>query len=117
MSTHDWFDLKRGAALEYNERMKRCFSCKRPVVSEARPGRSEACDSCGTSLKVCLNCAFYEPASSGACREPSAERVVDKEKANFCEFFVFSDLVDGGKEAGADKRPDPLLALKALFKD
>lgn len=97
--------------------MKRCFSCKRPVASEARPGRSEVCDSCGTSLKVCLNCAFYEPASCGACREPSAERVVDKEKANFCEFFIFSDLADGGREAGADKRPDPLSALKALFKD
>ncbi|MEK6759542.1 MAG: hypothetical protein AABY51_07210 [Deltaproteobacteria bacterium] len=96
--------------------MKRCFSCKRPVVSEARPGRSEACDSCGASLKVCLNCAFYEPASAGACREPSAERAVEKEKANFCEFFVFSDF-EGGNEAGTDKNPDQLAALKALFKD
>ncbi len=97
--------------------MKRCFSCKRPVVSPARPGRSEACDSCGSSLKVCFNCAFYDISSSGACREPSAERVVDKEKANFCEFFLFSDPADGGSEAGAGERPDPLSALKALFKD
>lgn len=64
-----------------------------------------------------MNCAFYELSSAGACREPSAERVVDKEKANFCEFFVFSDPVDNGNEAGTHNRPDPLLALKALFKD
>jgi len=34
-----------------------------------------------------LNCAHYDPGSYNDCRETSAERVVDKEKANFCDLF------------------------------
>ncbi len=95
--------------------MKICFSCKGLVTSGARPGRSETCDSCGASLKACLNCVFYDSSSAGACREPSAERVVEKEKANFCEFFAFRESADGGGAAAGGKT-DPLAALKALFK-
>ena len=103
-------------ALRYNIRMKRCFSCKRPVGSGSRPGRSETCESCGSALKACLNCAFYDISMAGACREPSAERVVEKEKANFCDFFFFRESEDGCDGAVAQDKTDPLAALKALFK-
>lgn len=102
--------------MRYNQKMKICFSCNRAVVSAARPGRSETCDSCGASLKACLNCAFYERSSAGECREPSAERVVEKDKANFCEFFLFRDPADGGDIPAKGEKADPLAALKALFK-
>lgn len=93
--------------------MKICFSCKKEVSAGTRPGRGESCPSCGADLKACLNCRFYERGVYNDCREPSAERVVDKAKANFCDFFEFSDSA-GALDA---KKEDPMEKLKALFKE
>jgi hypothetical protein len=32
-------------------------------------------------------CEFYEPRLSNGCREPMAEEVMDKQRANFCDYF------------------------------
>lgn len=90
--------------------MPYCFHCKKELGASGTPGRGDGCPSCGSDVKVCLNCRFYDTSAYNECREPSAERVVDKAKANFCEFFEFS-----GK---APKTPteDPLQKLKDLFK-
>jgi len=45
------------------------------------------CAGCGAWLRCCRNCAFYAPGVANDCREPNAERVVDKEAANFCDWF------------------------------
>ncbi|HAO92294.1 MAG: hypothetical protein A2X93_03765 [Deltaproteobacteria bacterium GWC2_56_8] len=90
--------------------MKSCFHCRKPVEALPRPGRGDTCSHCGSDLKVCLNCAFHEASSYNECRETSAERVKDKDKANFCEFFEFRD-----PEANR-KADDPFKGLKDLFK-
>ncbi|GAB0056660.1 hypothetical protein SIID45300_00968 [Candidatus Magnetaquicoccaceae bacterium FCR-1] len=51
-------------------------------------GRSDVCPSCSKDARVCLNCRFHDPGSYNECRETVAERVVDKEKNNFCEDFM-----------------------------
>ena len=38
-------------------------------------------------MHCCRNCRFYDPAYHNQCREPQAERQVDKERGNFCEYF------------------------------
>lgn len=38
-----------------------------------------------------MTCRFYEEGAYNSCREPRAERVVEKDKANFCEYFEFRD--------------------------
>lgn len=50
----------------------------------------------------------------GDCREPAAERVTDKERANFCEFFAFGseDAPQFGGKGGDGARD----ALEALFR-
>jgi hypothetical protein len=51
---------------------------------------------------VCRNCAFYAAGAYNDCREPCAERVVDKERANFCEFFQLGAPAHGrGPKAAA----------------
>lgn len=90
--------------------MAKCFHCKKAIDARYRPGRGEACPACGSDLLVCLNCRFYDPASYNECREPAAERVLDKEKANFCEYFEF------GEAKGSGKAVDPVEELKKLFK-
>jgi hypothetical protein len=36
---------------------------------------------------VCRLCSFFDPTVSQACREPVADEVKDKERANFCGYF------------------------------
>ena len=91
--------------------MANCFHCKKELESGHRPGRGESCPKCGSDLKVCLNCKFYDSGAYNQCREPSAERVVEKDRANFCEFFELSNA------PGMAPDEDPLASLKDLFKN
>jgi len=50
-------------------------------------GRRDVCPGCGTDLRSCRQCRHYDQAAANDCREPQAELVVDKEGANFCDFF------------------------------
>ncbi len=90
-----------------------CFSCSKKIPTDIRPGRGDECGGCGADLKVCLNCRFYEPGTYNDCAEPNAERVVEKERANYCEYFEYST----GNRGGSSEKRDPFYELKKLFKD
>jgi hypothetical protein len=64
-----------------------CFHCGRQIETSQRIEFREVCPGCDRALHVCLNCDFHDPAFNNQCREPQAERVVDKDRANFCEYF------------------------------
>lgn len=52
------------------------------------------------------------------CHEPQAERVLDKERANFCDYFVFASsarVAGGGPEPASTSR-DARAKLDALFR-
>jgi len=76
-------------------------------------GRSASCDLCDADVRACRGCTYYDPVRDNACREPSAERVLDKERANFCGFFR-PRLGDGGavRDTAAD---DAKRRLEELF--
>jgi len=63
-----------------------CYRCGTPFDSERVPVRG-VCSRCATFLHCCRNCDFYGPGIANDCREPRAERVVDKEQGNFCDWF------------------------------
>jgi len=44
---------------------------------------------CRADLRVCLNCACYDPRAAQQCRERRAEPVLEKHVGNFCEYFEF----------------------------
>ncbi len=94
--------------------MKRCQACAKEIPIDRTVGRQEACPHCGADLHVCLNCSFYCPGAYNDCREPQAERVVDKRRSNFCDFFVFAD--DADRKGKAEKKEDARGRLDALFK-
>jgi len=71
--------------------MKKCHRCHHRLTIESAVGRREVCPFCGVDLHACLNCRFYELGVYNDCREPSAERVVHKDRANFCDYFRFRD--------------------------
>jgi hypothetical protein len=88
-----------------------CHSCGTEV--EGRIYRSDECPSCGADLHCCLNCNNYDPAAHNQCREPQAEWVSDREKANFCDFFTPNKLVSGGRSKSSDQARK---AFENLFK-
>lgn len=77
-------------------------------------GRRDACASCGADLRACVQCDFYAPGAYNDCREPQAERVLDKEVANFCDLFR---PAAGRRPKGALSAQEEARAkLDALFK-
>ncbi|MBY0516153.1 MAG: hypothetical protein K2P81_04555 [Bacteriovoracaceae bacterium] len=91
-----------------------CPKCGKnvPYLEAFPPGRTDQCTHCGCDLRSCVACKHYDKAAYNECHEPSADRVVDKEKANFCEWFKF-----GPKQIGAGTtKEDMLEKAKSLFK-
>lgn len=68
--------------------MATCYNCGGELPADMPIYRSSTCPSCGKEVKVCLNCRFYEPGAHWDCRETVNELVVEKDRANFCEFFA-----------------------------
>ena len=82
--------------------MPACFACGQELKMLERIGRSETCARCHTDLHCCRNCEFYDTTSYNECREPQAERVLEKEKSNFCDYFSMAEKPDSikGKDDG-----------------
>jgi hypothetical protein len=57
-------------------------------------------------------CTFYDVKAYNECREPSADRIVDKEKANFCDYFK----IGSGSNDAEKQRQELLAKAQALFK-
>lgn len=90
-----------------------CHACENPHRFEGTVPRRSECERCGESLHSCRNCTFYDVSAYNECRETSAERVVDKSAANFCDFFEpAARTVKAGKPAGTSSVDD----LERLFK-
>jgi len=94
--------------------MYRCHNCQQELDIPRKVGRTESCPHCGADLHACLNCRFYDAAAYNQCHEPQAERVVDKDRSNFCEYFIFRDTVSA--RDAADNKEDARRTLEALFK-
>lgn len=67
----------------------RCFRCGASLAALSLPlSRRDACPACSVHLHVCRMCRFFDPTVPRQCREDDAEEVTDKERVNFCEWFV-----------------------------
>jgi hypothetical protein len=89
-----------------------CYRCGRTIDASVRIGRRESCLDCGADLRCCRNCRFYDPAFHNQCREPQAERQVEKERGNFCEYFAPGAVAVGAAKPGDETRAK----LDALFR-
>ncbi|MCB9725272.1 MAG: hypothetical protein H6748_14570 [Spirochaetaceae bacterium] len=91
-----------------------CHACQSeiPLATGESVGFRDACDRCRADLHVCLCCAHHDPASYNECREPGADRVLDKDRANRCEWFRPAS----GPATGDEIRRTVLADLESLFK-
>lgn len=92
--------------------MLQCWKCGASLAEEPLPlARETRCRGCGADQHVCRLCTFYRTGIANECREPIAERIVNKERANFCGYFA-PRL--GAFQAAADLT-DSRAALMDLF--
>jgi ribosomal protein L40E len=89
-----------------------CWRCGASLATLSLPlGRRDECPECHAELHVCRLCAFFDPRVAKQCREPVAEEVMDKERANFCGYF---EPRPGAYEAKPSSTP-ARAELEALF--
>jgi hypothetical protein len=88
-----------------------CWHCG-GAIEPSHFYRQDTCSSCRRDTHACKNCEHFDLAYNNQCRESSADRVVDKEKANFCDYFKPSTRA-GGSSASADALK---AAAAALFR-
>lgn len=91
-----------------------CYKCGKalPEVFKLMVSRSDTCPACMADVRCCKMCQFYDPKSYNECRESQADRVPEKEKANFCDYFkIASSYSDAEKQ-----RQDALAKAASLFK-
>ena len=110
-----------------------CWRCAESLAELTLPlRRQEVCPACGVELHVCKLCEFYDTAVARSCREPVAEEVRDKERANFCDYFrpaadAYVELSTGQAqaesqlkalfgEADEEQPDDPAAKLESLFR-
>jgi hypothetical protein len=113
-----------------------CWRCDASLAHLPLPlGRQAKCAQCNAQLHVCRQCRHFDPGKSNQCLEPMAERVIDKSRANFCEWFqarrgpntpvqdprktaLDALFASGGSDADSVDTPgsDPRTALDRLFK-
>ena len=65
-----------------------CWKCGTALAALSLPlRRLDECPKCRAELHVCKLCVEYDTRVAKHCREPTAEEVREKERANFCDFF------------------------------
>ena len=65
-----------------------CYRCGHSLETLPLPlGRRDECPNCVAELHVCRMCLMYDPREPTGCTEDEALEVMDKEHANFCDYF------------------------------
>lgn len=93
--------------------MNACALCNSDVHIDKYFTRKSTCPKCGGDLHICLNCKFYSPTSHNKCLELKAEFQRNRDKANFCDYFIFKE---GALNASSNEKEDARKKLDELFK-
>lgn len=92
----------------------RCWKCGANLKSVPVPfSRFAECPACKTELHACRMCRHYKPRYVGQCDHDFADKVLVKDKSNFCGHFrpnphAFEGAVDAGREKAQEE-------LQSLF--
>lgn len=92
----------------------RCWKCGHALEGMPTPlRRRDECPACGADLHVCRMCEFYDTSVAKSCREPVAEEVTDKERAQFCDYFRAQPGLHAA--GGVSKGDEARVQLEAMF--
>ena len=91
-----------------------CYKCSNDTELEVNQKvvKSDECLHCASDIHCCKMCKFYESSSYNECREPNADRITEKEKANYCSYFELS-----GRSINTNDKDEISDLANSLFKD
>lgn len=91
-----------------------CWHCGTAVKSNQLPiTRLEQCLHCHADLHVCRLCRSWNPRYTSKCSHDHAEPPLDRERANFCQYF--RPAPGAFRSAGAPASETARTDLEALF--
>jgi hypothetical protein len=79
-----------------------CYHCHKETGLLIPIGRRDECPHCRLDAHVCKNCDFYDTKVYNECRETKADRVLEKDRANFCDEFKPHNRGGQGEQQKAD---------------
>jgi len=88
-----------------------CASCGREIEIRGRLQFRERCPGCDAALHTCVCCRFYDAGAYNQCRETKAERQVEKERENRCEYFSAAPRAPLGDAAKPSSGRDAFASL------
>jgi hypothetical protein len=92
-----------------------CWKCGASLTHLSLPlTRRDICKQCNADLHACKLCEFYSVSKAKHCREPIAEEVSDKQRANFCDYFKPKE--DAYSNKGQSDGEKAKAQLDAMFK-
>jgi len=91
-----------------------CYRCGASLAALSLPlSRRDQCPDCSADVHVCKMCGHFDPRVTRQCREDGAEDVTEKERPNFCDWFVPNEnAFDPDRKSESDAAT---AALDALF--
>ena len=85
-----------------------CWKCGDELVDLLLPmSRREQCKTCHADQHVCNMCLYFQPNLNNQCDEERADPPVEKDRANFCDYFK------PASNLRASTKQDKLSAAKA----
>jgi len=90
-----------------------CTLCKKEISVDKYLSRKATCPACGGDVHICLNCEFFSESSHNKCLEPKAEFQRTRDRANFCDFFVFRE---SSSSSSSDEKEGARKKLEDLFR-
>src|SRR5262245_27496521 len=96
--------------------MSACHFCGTSLDPKMRIVRDTSCPKCGRDLHACVQCRHYDRHAHNQCREPQAEWVTDRERRNFCDYFLLNPAGGKGAAASKDRATSARSKLDQLFK-
>lgn len=92
-----------------------CYRCGASLAELSLPiSRQDECPDCQNYLHVCRMCVHYDARVPRQCREDGAEEVRDKERLNFCDWFIPSEAAFDPRRK--DEEDAAVAAANDLFK-
>jgi hypothetical protein len=93
-----------------------CYRCGTSLAALSLPlSRQDECPGCANYLHVCKMCTNFDAAVTRQCREDGADDVTEKDRLNFCDWFIASESAFDAKRK--DEENQAKSALDALFDD
>ncbi len=91
-----------------------CWNCGENLDDIPRPiSRHATCPACVNELHCCRLCRHFDPGKTATCFEDRADPPLQKENANFCDFF--SPRFGAYENQTSQKRDAARSDLEALF--